>query len=350
MSAFRMKTKFFFTSLLLCACLASLTACDFTPPEIETLEVSVDYNSSVSVDELIASVTDNKEVASVVISEISPTGAEISEDSLSAVFPSPGDYTLTLTASDASGNETTAQAAVCVLDNIAPVFTYVPESAVVECGMPISVSSQSDASDAVYAVAKDEVSSVTLSFSDVEPASDEALDSFTFDSSTVTFTALGDYVVTLAAADSSGNLTTAALPVTVVDTTPPTILLTESSLTYTVGDNKPDYASFATAEDGVDGDVSANIAVDASAVNYKYPGTYAVTYSVSDNSGNKASQSLSLTVKAKESTASERTVYITNSGTKYHRAGCRFLNKSKIEISLSEAQAQGYTACQVCGG
>ena len=46
----------------------------------------------------------------------------------------------------------------------------------------------------------------------------------------------------------------------------------------------------------------------------------------------------------------EQTVYITNSGGKYHSAGCRYLRKSQIAISLSDAQAQGYTACSVCGG
>lgn len=42
------------------------------------------------------------------------------------------------------------------------------------------------------------------------------------------------------------------------------------------------------------------------------------------------------------------TVYITETGTKYHLSGCRFLSESKIEISLSNAKAQGYTPCSVC--
>lgn len=44
----------------------------------------------------------------------------------------------------------------------------------------------------------------------------------------------------------------------------------------------------------------------------------------------------------------ERIVYITNTGTKYHRAGCRYLSKSMIPISLSDAIARGYTPCSVC--
>ncbi|WP_352404471.1 ComEC/Rec2 family competence protein [Sporanaerobacter acetigenes] len=44
----------------------------------------------------------------------------------------------------------------------------------------------------------------------------------------------------------------------------------------------------------------------------------------------------------------EATVYITNTGSKYHKAGCRYLKKSKIPMKLSEAKSQGYTPCKVC--
>ena len=44
------------------------------------------------------------------------------------------------------------------------------------------------------------------------------------------------------------------------------------------------------------------------------------------------------------------TVYITQTGKKYHRAGCRHLQKSQIPISLDDAKAKGYTACKSCGG
>lgn len=43
-------------------------------------------------------------------------------------------------------------------------------------------------------------------------------------------------------------------------------------------------------------------------------------------------------------------VHITNSGNKYHKAGCRFLKNSDIEISYEEAIAQGYEPCKVCCG
>ena len=41
------------------------------------------------------------------------------------------------------------------------------------------------------------------------------------------------------------------------------------------------------------------------------------------------------------------TVYVTKTGKKYHRDGCRSLSKSKIPISLEEARTR-YDACSVC--
>ncbi|WP_051276307.1 thermonuclease family protein [Desulfovirgula thermocuniculi] len=44
----------------------------------------------------------------------------------------------------------------------------------------------------------------------------------------------------------------------------------------------------------------------------------------------------------------EITVYVTRTGKKYHMDGCRYLAKSKIPMSLSEAKAAGYEPCSVC--
>lgn len=42
-------------------------------------------------------------------------------------------------------------------------------------------------------------------------------------------------------------------------------------------------------------------------------------------------------------------VYITKTGSKYHREECRYLSKSSIPISLEDAKARGYEPCSVCG-
>jgi hypothetical protein len=41
-------------------------------------------------------------------------------------------------------------------------------------------------------------------------------------------------------------------------------------------------------------------------------------------------------------------VYVTKTGKKYHRAGCRYLKYSKRKVTLKWAKANHYTACKVC--
>lgn len=63
----------------------------------------------------------------------------------------------------------------------------------------------------------------------------------------------------------------------------------------------------------------------------------AATTSSSASSASKAS-----------STTNPQTVYVTKTGKKYHNDGCSSLKKSKIAMSLSEAEGEGYTPCKNC--
>jgi hypothetical protein len=44
----------------------------------------------------------------------------------------------------------------------------------------------------------------------------------------------------------------------------------------------------------------------------------------------------------------EITVYVTETGKKYHTSTCKYLKDSKIEITLKEAKEKGYTPCSRC--
>ena len=44
----------------------------------------------------------------------------------------------------------------------------------------------------------------------------------------------------------------------------------------------------------------------------------------------------------------EATGYVTDTGAKYHRPGCRHLRRSRHALSLSEAKRRGYEPCKVC--
>lgn len=54
---------------------------------------------------------------------------------------------------------------------------------------------------------------------------------------------------------------------------------------------------------------------------------------------------LSLTVSADNGST---IVYVTDSGEKYHTAGCQYLSKSKNSITLEEASEEGYSPCSRC--
>ena len=65
------------------------------------------------------------------------------------------------------------------------------------------------------------------------------------------------------------------------------------------------------------------------------------------NSSSSASTS-SLSKYATSGITQSYTVYITNTGAKYHRYGCRYLRQSCIPISINDAKLYGYSACSVC--
>ena len=70
-------------------------------------------------------------------------------------------------------------------------------------------------------------------------------------------------------------------------------------------------------------------------------------------SSEKSSSSTSTAVSSSETVqesapSTSYTVYITKTGEKYHRDGCRYLKKSQIAIDKDDAVAQGYTPCSVC--
>ena len=77
-----------------------------------------------------------------------------------------------------------------------------------------------------------------------------------------------------------------------------------------------------------------------------------IGYQIKDSRGNEKNYAITETVpqSSVDSTPTKqgRTVYITASGKKYHKAGCSYLKQSKIAITLQQAKEQGYTPCSRC--
>lgn len=77
---------------------------------------------------------------------------------------------------------------------------------------------------------------------------------------------------------------------------------------------------------------------------HKVSPTTSTTYKLTaTNNAGSNTRSLVVTVLP-----ASTTVYITNTGEKYHKSGCQYLSQSKIAISLAEACNKGYTPCSVC--
>jgi hypothetical protein len=110
--------------------------------------------------------------------------------------------------------------------------------------------------------------------------------SIVIDASTVDTLVPGDHTVSYDVSDAAGNAaTTVTRTVTVQDTTPPVIaLLGDDPQVIITGD--PYVELGATATDSLDGDLTAAIVIDASAVDTAVAGDYAVSYDVSDGAGN----------------------------------------------------------------
>ena len=50
----------------------------------------------------------------------------------------------------------------------------------------------------------------------------------------------------------------------------------------------------------------------------------------------------------KKEDTQEIIVYVTRTGSKYHRGDCQYLSKSKIPMKLKDAKAKGYEPCKIC--
>ena len=111
----------------------------------------------------------------------------------------------------------------------------------------------------------------------------------------------GQYIITYNVSDAAGNdATEVTRTVNVTDTTAPVITLVgDAEVTVEVGTTYTDLG--ATASDNYDGDITDDI-VTVNNVDTSVIGTYTVTYNVSDDAGNDASE-VTRTVNVTDTTA-----------------------------------------------
>ncbi len=190
--------------------------------------------------------------------------ASIITDSSSVNTSAVGTYYVTYTITDSAGNTDVKTRTVNVVSGNSPVITLLganPQT--IEVGSPYS--------------------ELGATATDVEDG--DLTGSIIIDSSAVNTSTLGSYTVTYTVSDSSGNTDIKSRTVNVVDTTSPVITLSGANPQIVVKDSL--YTELgATATDNYDGNITGSIIIDSSAVNTSVAGTYSVTYTVNDSSGN----------------------------------------------------------------
>jgi len=203
-----------------------------------------------------------------VVDDLCDADVEVTNDA-PAVFPL-GETTVTWTATDDSGNVATAEQVVTIVDTTPPTIIAPADTGAEQTsadGTPVSLGDP---------IVED------ICDSDVEVTND-APAAFP----------LGETTVTWTATDDSGNAATAEQVVTVVDTTPPTIIAPDDTGAEQVSaDGTPVALGDPTVEDICDAEVE--VTNDAPAV---FPlGETTVTWTATDDSGNVATAEQLVTV------------------------------------------------------
>lgn len=185
-----------------------------------------------------------------------------------------GTQTINLSVSDNAGNTSTQTYEFYVSDTTAPKLNYKNgETVTVDYGSNFDYTDYVGITDNF----DEKVTSVTVN---------GKVNTKEISSSTLNITAI----------DSSGNESKGDLKVNVKDISAPKIDLSKSSLTITKGKSFSAKSYLESASDNKDGNVTSKVDISGS-VDTDKAGKYTVTYTVTDEAGNKATKTLKVTVE-----------------------------------------------------
>ncbi|MFL0594584.1 putative Ig domain-containing protein, partial [Staphylococcus caprae] len=266
---------------------------DKTAPTVTAIEnQSKEVNTPI--DKIAIEATDNS--GQVVTNKVSglPDGVSFNSDTntISGTPTKVGNYPITVTTTDASGNKTETKFTIEVVDKTAPTVTAIKDQ-IQEVNTPI---------DSITVEATDNSGqAVTNKVSDLP-------DGVSFDSETNTIsgtpTKVGSYPITVTTTDAEGNVTTTNFTIKVVDTTKPMVTSIKDqtkevntaidSITIEASDNSGQAVinEVSGLPDGVGFDSSTNTISGAPTK----VGSYPITVTTTDASGNETTTKFTIKV------------------------------------------------------
>lgn len=246
--------------------LVGYAAADKEAPVIESRKVEVLYGFELTKD--VFKITDNRDEIDALNIQIDTTSFDSNQL---------GTYAVPVTATDMFSNSVTKNVLVEVIDRSAPVLSTRQESN----GYVIDVEVGSSGGIQKYIQAIDNVDGDVSSFI----KTDKALDT----------KKLGTQSITVSVDDNAGNSTNETYEFYVSDNTAPIIKLTKGA-NVTVDYGKTfNYKNYVSVTDNYDSKV-ATVDVEGT-VNVKKEGTYPLTITATDSSGNSTSKTLNVKVE-----------------------------------------------------
>ncbi|KAB1065647.1 T9SS type A sorting domain-containing protein [Salibacter halophilus] len=219
----------------------------------------------------------------------------LSLDVMSFTCADTGSNTVTLTATDVSGNMSSATATVTVEDTTSPV-----------------VATQN------ITVYLDNTGSASIATTDIDNGSSDncSIDNLSLDVTSFTCADTGSNTVTLTATDVSGNMSLATATVTVEDTTSP-VVQTQNITVYLDNSGSASIATTDIDNGSSDNCSIDNLSLDVTNFTCADTGANTVTLTATDVSGNMSSATATVTVEDTTSpvvATQNVTVYLDNSG------------------------------------
>ncbi len=283
--------------------IVTLTATDKSGNSSSSLAVVTvnDSNSPTVITKNITVALNNTGTATITASDVDNGSSDndgiksISLDKTTFDCSTIGVNRVTLTVTDNSGNSSTADAEVTIVDNTNPI--------VITKNITIVL---------------DDNGTASIKASDINNGSSDncAVESITIDKTEFTNSHIGNNIVTLTVSDKSGNSSSSLAVVTVNDSNSPTVI----TKNITVALNNTGTATI-TASDvnngSSDNDGIKSISLDKTTFDCSNLGENSVTLSVTDNSGNTSTGEAKVTIEDKTSPiviTKNITIVLNNSG------------------------------------